>query len=294
MFHRARSITIGGLIAALTALLCTATPAQASGPGYYYAGAAQTGVSSNVTGIFANLWIANPYRQANSGEHTLMEVTGKNTATGDRVEVGWVKDGSGAGGPRLFIYYWVNGTAVNCYYGCAAWVDAASNPIDVGADLTSVAAGCNGTTTLGCVKKFGVQYAAGFACGASANSVWFYYDGLGIGCLPSSVFSASTTTFDVMQAFGEVYYGGASVPCTDLGNGKYATGGPLSASGPSYIGSIAYTGAGAPTPSMTIQPDTDSGAYTALSVGSPGNRTFAVGGPGRTSTGGTPGNPGSC
>lgn len=277
---------------AAVGVLVGGAPVYASGPGYYYAGAAQTGVGSAAKGISANLWIANPYMQANTGEHTLFEVAAKNSTTGDVVEVGWIKDGSGAGGPRLFAYYWTAGTPVNCYYGCAAWVDNGANPIDIGADLTSVAAGCNGSTTLGCVKKFAVQYFSGSACGASSNSYWFYYDSVAFGCLPSSVMTA--TTFDEMHAFSEVYYGGVTVPCTDAGNGKYATSGPLSASGPSYIGSISYTGTGAPTPSMTMQPDTDSGAYTALSVGSTGNRTFAVGGPGRTSTGTTPGNLGSC
>lgn len=276
------AVVLSGLIA---------TPAQAVTQ-YYYAGAAQAGVSSAAKGISANLWVANPYRQANSGEHTLMEVAAKNTSTGDSVEVGWVKDGTGTGGPRLFIYYNVAGVGVNCYYGCANWVDNAANPIDIGADLTTVAAGCNGTTTLNCVKKFAFQYFVGSACGASVNSLWFYYDSVAFGCLPGNVISA--TSFDEYHAYSEVYYGGATVPCTDAGNGKYATTGPLSASGPSYIGSISYTGTGAPTPSMTIQPNTDSGAYTALSVGSPGNRTFAVGGPGRTSTGATPGNAGSC
>ena len=283
---------LGAFLLITGAVLAGTTPAQAAGPGYFYAGAAEAGVGSAAKGISGKLWIANPYRQANSGEHTLMEVAAKNTTTGDSVEVGWVKDGTGAGGPRLFIYYNVAGVAVNCYYGCASWVDNAANPIDIGADLTTVAAGCNGSTTLNCVKPFTVQYFSTSGCGASSTSYWFYYDSTAFGCLPGSVMTA--TTFDEMHAYSEVYYGGATVPCTDAGNGKYATAGPLSASGPSFISSISYTGTGAPTPNMSIQPNTDSGAYTALSVGSPGNRSFAVGGPGRTSTGATPGNLGSC
>ena len=123
------AVALGSLLVGLS-IATVASPAQASGPGYYYAGAAQSLVASGITvpGISANLWIANPYMQANSGEHTLMEVTGKNNSTNDRVEIGWVKDGSGAGGPRLFIYYWVAGSPVNCYYGCAAWVARATTP----------------------------------------------------------------------------------------------------------------------------------------------------------------------
>jgi hypothetical protein len=156
-----------------------------------------------------------------------------------------------------------------------------------------VAAGCNGSTTLGCVKQFVFQYFSGVGCGGSTNSVWFYYDTVAIGCLPDTAVPG-TTTFDEYKAFGEVYYGGGgAAPCTDMGNGKYATA-TASASGSAFIASIGYTGTGAPTPSLTMAANTDSGAYTALSVGSPGNRIFTLGGPGRTSTGGTPGNAGSC
>lgn len=292
MYRAARNTAIG-LIAALVSLLCIASPAHASGPGYYYAGAAQTlPAGTTVTGVASKIWVANPYMQANSGEHTLMEIAARDSVNNNTIEMGWIKDGSGAGGPRLFVYYWKNGVAGNCYFGCTLWHDNGSNPIDVGADLATVAAGCNGTTTLNCVKQFTFQYVAS-ACGPAAAGVFFYYDNVNFGCLENGAIP-STTAFNTAQGFGEVYYGGATVPCTDGGNGKYAISGALSASGPAYFGSFSYVPSTV-TPSMTIQTNTDSGAYTALAItSSAGNRTFSAGGPGRTSTGATPGNTGSC
>lgn len=291
--YRAARITLGGVLAALVSLLCIAGPAQASGPGYYYAGATESGLTG-VTGINAKIWIGNPYRQANSGEHTLAELVLHDTVTNSTVEWGWIKDGSGAGGPRLFVYYWVTGTPVNCYYGCGGWHDNASNPIDIGADLTSVAAGCNGSTTLNCVKPFQIQYSS-TPCSIAPHGWYFYYDGVNVGCLQSNAVGGGFTAANETQAFGEVYYGGSTVPCTDMGNGKYATA-TATAGGSAFFASISYLGTAA-SPNLTLAtsvPQYDPGAYTVSSVGSPGNRTFTFGGAGRTSSGGTPGNTGSC
>lgn len=265
-----------------------AEPASATGPGYYYAGAAESGVSG-ATGIGAKIWVANPYIQCNTGEHSLMELAAKDTVTDNVIEYGWIKDGC-TGYPRLFTSYWKNGVWSGCFFACVGWQDNGSNPIDLGADLSTVATGCNGTTTLNCVKQFTFQYVVGSACGPAPNGVFFYYDNVNIGCFQSNLIPG-TGSFDQYQAFGEVYYNGSTVPCTDMGAfGRYASS-TLSASGSAYFGSISYTGSAPPTPNFSLNTTTDSGAYTAVRLS---GRVISIGGPGRTSTGGTPGNAGSC
>lgn len=264
--------------------------AALTGAGYYYAGTSQSGVSG-AKGVAAKVWVANPYVQCNSGEHSILEIAARDTVQNNTVEMGWVKDCATGGVPKLFIYYWQAGVPKACWFGCAAYVDNASNPIDAGADLSTVAAGCNGTTTLNCVKQFTFQYIVGSACGPAPNGVFFYYDNVNIGCLQSNAIPG-TTSFDEYKLFGEVYYAGATVPCTDMGNGKWPTS-TASATGAAYFGSASYTGTGAPTPSLSLAADTDSLAYTAVMVGTL-NRTFTVGGYGRNASGGSPGNIGSC
>lgn len=283
---RAFLARIGLILTVLACVAAYATPANASGPGYYYAGAVESSVSG-ANGIGAKIWVANPYIQCNTGEHSVMEITAKDTATGNVIEFGWIKDGC-TGYPRLFTSYWAAGVWSGCFFACTGWQDNGSNPINLGADLSTVAAGCNGTTTLNCVKQFTFQYIAS-ACGPSAAGVFFYYDNVNIGCFQSSLIPG-TSSFDQYQAYSEVYYAGTTVPCTDGGNGKYASS-TLSASGSAYFGSLSYTGTAPPTPNFSLNTITDSGAYTAVRLS---GRTISVGGPGRTSAGATPGNTGSC
>jgi hypothetical protein len=310
VFHRAaRTI---GLAAALVSLLCIGQPAQAThkkvvaphgslagpraaltGAGYYYAQGAEALAGTNtVAGISANLYIGNPYMQCNTGEHTLVEEALKD-ANGHAVELGWVKD-SCSGPPKLFASYWNNGWA-GCYYEGCGWVDVTpgNSADDLGRDLSSVAS----ATFPGNVKKFLIQYSSSFSCGASSSGWFFYYDNLGVGCLPSGLFTGGFATAKTTFAYGEVYYAGSTVPCSDMVNGKQGSSAvlPLDASDPGYIGSVAYV-APSPstlTPTLTLS-QTDSNAYTAFALGSTGNRTFTLGGPGYNSTGGTPGNTGSC
>lgn len=277
------------ILAGMAGLGVAASPAAASGPGLYYAGAQETGIS--VTGVKAKMRVSNPYRQANTGEHTLMEIIVQDHPGGspdNAAEFGWFKDGSGAGGPRLFTYYWTGGTGHSCYFGCTAWHDNAGNPIDLGADLTSVASSCVGSS-LACVKQFQIEYRAS-TCGASSSGTFMTYDNTDVGCIDSA--SLSSTTYDTAQGFAEVAYQGATLPCTDAGNGKYANSGPYSSLSPAVIQSFGYLGT-VTTPSLTLFA-TDINAYTAVANGSIGNTTYSVGGPGYTSTGGTPGNTGSC
>lgn len=288
---RAFLARIGLILCVLACVFAYGSPASAAGPGYYYAGAQQTGVNATLAkGIGAKLYVSNPYLQCNTGEHSLIELAATDTVTNNVIEFGWIKDGC-AGNPRIFASYWKNGVPSGCFFSCVGWIDNASNPIDLGADLSTVATGCNGTTTLACVKQFTFQYFVGSPCGPAPNGVFFYYDNVNIGCFQSNLIPG-TGGFDQYQAFGEVYYGGSTVPCTDMGAfGRYASA-TASASGSAFIGSISYTGSTPPTPNMTAGTVTDTGAYTVNVL--TGGRTVTLGGPGRTSTGSTPGNAGSC
>ena len=295
MSRAARNTMIGGLVATLVSLLCIASPAQASGPGYYYAGAYQVLTGTDTTkGIGGNMWVANPYVQGNSNEHSLMEIAVAD-ASGHAAEIGWVKDSSAAY-PRLFASVWTgSGTWAGCYFEGCGWVDATpgSSADDLGRDLSSVAS----ATFPGNVKSFSIQYSTAVACGASSGGWWFYYAGAGVGCYPDSVFTGSFTSANQGNAFGEVYYTGATVPCTDGGNGKDSSG-TLGASGPAYFGSLSWV---SPSPStlaidLTGTTVTVSAAYnvTLYTDVNGRHRTLGVGGPGYTSTGTTPGNTGSC
>jgi len=230
--------------------------------------------------------------QANTGEHTLMEIAVAD-ASGHAVEIGWTKDQSSGSVPKLFASAWSSsGTWLGCYFEGCGWVDATpgTSSDDLGRDLSTVAS----AAFPGNVKSFSIQYSTATSCGASSGGWWFYYDGAGVGCYPDSVFTGSFTTATVGQAFGEVYYNGSTVPCTDGGNGK-ASSGALGASGPAYIGSLSWvsTSPAGLVPNFTTSTPTASAAYNVTAVGTTG-RTFGIGGAGYTSTGTTPGNIGSC
>lgn len=273
-----------------------------SGSGYYYARGYENFDTSGKTvqGIFDNFLVAKPYIQCTAGEHSLIEASLQDT-TGHAVEIGWTVGGCTGGvpdPPKLFASVWTNtNTWAGCYFEGCGWVDwtPTNSADDLGRDLSSVA----NATFPSNVKKFGVQYVTGTnVCGTASSGWGFYYDNLGVGCYPSTVFTGTFTTATVTQSFGEVYYAGSTLPCSDMMNGKKGSsfnGLPIDATDPGYIGSVSYVNPQPTTfsPSLTLD-QSDSNAYDAYSIGSTGNRTFVLGGAGYNSTGGTPGNIGSC
>lgn len=275
-----------GLFVTFVSLLTLAGNAHASTT-YYYAGAFESSIS--VGGIKASMRVSNPYLQGNSGEHSLMEIAVRDDTPDTSVEFGWIKDQGAGGGPKLFTYYHDHGTKVACWFGCAAWHDNAGNATNLGTDLSTVATSCVGSS-LACIKQFQIEYRAS-ACGASAAGIFLTYDGTDVGCLDSA--SVTSSTFTTSFAYGEVYYAGGTVPCTDMGNGKFGNSGPYNSLSPAVIQSVTYLGT-ATNPNLSFLTPTDTNAYTAVGNGSTGNRTFSVGGPGYTSTGTSPGNTGSC
>jgi hypothetical protein len=271
------------------------------GSGYYYGDAQQVLSGGSYTkGLSANVYIASPYVQcsaSNPSEHSIMELAIADSL-GNTVEMGWYRDCASSSGPmnatRLFITYWNNGVWCGAYVGgagtsCPLYVDNGSNPVNAGSSLASYAS----ATYPANIKAMSFYYTTG-ACGAASAGWFFYFDSVNVGCVPPTAFTGGFSTATVSHAFGEVYYGGSNVPCTDMGNGvdpSLATG----ASGPSAFFSVGYISpnpAGT-TPNLTLS-STDTNAYSAVSLGSTGNRSFKVSGKGYNSTGGLPGNTGSC
>ena len=285
-------------------------PSPFTGPGYYHVGASEvlTGTDS-AGGTSSKMYVAKPFIPAAScvsgGDHSLMELAMRDTA-GNVVEVGWAAEPSAFGDckPRLFASTWKgNGSGGATWNGCydahaasCYFIDNSSNPIDLGADLTSVANLCAGVN-LNCVKVFQAYWSAS-SCGPASSGIIITYDGSSVGCFYSPAFYNNITpsSWTVFQGFGEVYYSGPTKPCTDMGNGIAPTV-ALGATGPAYIGPVAFAN---PSPATlttayTAQTSTDGPAYDVGSV--LGGKTFATSGRGYTWNGSawvTPGLTNAC
>ena len=221
-----------------------------------------------------------------------------NGGTNNSAELGWVVYPAVFGDcdPHLFASAWSNGTWCGSYTGVGCnWVDNGAVATNLGANLATTAALCNGAS-LACVKQFNLFW-SNTACGAAADGWWVQYDGLSIGCFTPSAFTGTFHSAQRFQAFGEYYYSGATVPCGDMGNGKDPTL-ALGNTGPAYFGSVSLA---SPSPStlltdLTANTSTAPAAFDVkLYVDVNGkHRTLATSGAGYTSTGTTPGNAGSC
>lgn len=269
----------------------TVPPSPFTGPGYYYAGARQilTG-TDRADGLAASMYVSNTYVQNNAGEHSLYELAAQGP-TGNTVEFGIVRFGTG--NIKLFGSTWNAGVWNGCYDGSTPlcfFVDNTSNPIDLGADLSATAALCNGTS-LACVKKFAMYWSVA-SCGPAASGWRLDYDNVNVGCYMPNAFTGGFTNAQQFQAFGEVYYGGATKPRTDMGNGKDPNL-ALGNTGPAYIGSVSLVNAFPSTvlTDLTANTSTDTAAYDLkLYVDANGkHRTLAVDGAGYNAAGGLPG-----
>lgn len=271
-------------------------------PNYQYAAGVQTFTGGATVGGFgANVMVTKPFLNSGAtGCHTLVELAAQGGGSyGDIVEIGATVDPTVNGGssdPHLFVYHWVNG-ATTCYNGCG-WVDNSTNPINAGSSLASVAS----ATFPANVKQFNIQYDAAATCGAVTGAWVLGYAGLGIGCFPKTLWTTPTfTSATRIQAFWEVASTG-TVDCSDMGQlGRQGSSAvlPLDASDPAYIGSITLTN---PSPAATanvipfVLPASGSGnSVLGFTGGSPSvTRTITGGGTGTNSSGGLPGNAGSC
>jgi hypothetical protein len=269
---------------------------------YQYAAGAQTFTGgANVGGFTANAMVTKPFLNSGAtGCHSLVELAVQSgTTLGDIVEVGVTVDptvNGGSSNPFLFVYHWKNGSTT-CYNGCG-WVDNGSNPINAGANLLSVST----ATFPANIKKFNLVHDTSVMCGSSSGGWWAGYDNVYLGCFPDSEWAAPAPTFTTgtaIQAFWEVASTG-TVDCSDMGQqgrqGSAATL-PLDASDPAIISSITLTN---PSPAATanvipfVSPGSGSGNSIQGFATSGFTRTIAGGGTGTNSSGGLPGNAGSC
>jgi hypothetical protein len=299
-----------GALVGLTVLLGIPTSAMATppGPGHRYAGVYQSFTGTDyIRGLAANIWVAKPFVGAND-QFSLMELAVQD-ANGSAVEVGWAANPAvfGDSKPRLFSCVWDGDTGLTmtgCWNGSGVntgWFDNSSNATDLGSDLTTIANGCDGVSTLACVKRFQVKWVSGIgACSFVANGWEIDFDNQKVGCWMGNKWSqvghTSMTNANAALAYAEDSYTGTGQPTTDLGNGQYGDAAVLSATGPAYIGSLALV---SPNPStmtanFAINPGGQDTAAYRVGIPSNGNGTitacspdgihsvctFGIGGPG--------------
>lgn len=170
---------------------------SASSSGYLYAGSDQFGSSD---GAWTYMDVADPYL-APSDSHTLGELAVESTDGQQIVEVGWTVDRglNGDTQPHLFVYHWVNGQET-CYNGCGYVAT------DFAVPGMALATG---------KREFGIEH---------MNGRWYIgIDSKWIGYFPDSLWGNSYTKAGLVQAFGEVSVANPGFPCTDMGNGDYAS-----------------------------------------------------------------------
>lgn len=292
--------------AAITLVGLGAAPALATTTTFVYAGGNQIlGAGQSAGGASAKLLVAEPYEDTTNDGHSLMEVGARNTATGDAIEIGWTVDAALNGGSTqafLFTGAWDGGVFLGYNATATGYVDNSANPINAGANLHSVATNPTFTSR---IKEFLIQYDNTVACGSDPTGGWWVrYDGVYVGCYQNSIWGAGAfTSVNDAEYFAEVpTFRTSGKPCSDEGNGKPANTAvlPLDATDPAFFASTSWVNsspAGIASVNTLFTKDSNgvntSAAYGSFSL-SATNRTFAVGGYGFTSTGGTPGNYNAC
>jgi len=299
MRNKIRAALIAFAVVALG--LGFASPAEAATTYYYVAGQQFLPAGVTTGGVSANLPITQTYVNTSELGHSLFEIdVEKGTGVNRQLVEFGVDHGAlefGDTKPRLFAGIWVNGVFQGCYAEGCGYIDftPADSTDDLGIDLSSYAS----LTWPNYNKQFQIIY--GGTCSPSgASGWWLRFNGNYLGCFPDTIWSsagASFTSGTAIQAWGEVVTQGTNRPCSDMAGGKAGSSvvAPLDASDPDYIGTVSLLNpvpAGTATSLNLVQ--TDSSIYSYGTVGSTGNRTFAVGGAGANSTNGTPGIIGNC
>jgi hypothetical protein len=292
----ALSLVIGGIFV-------FSSPAAATDTYYYVGGQQVLAAGTTALGVSANVYLP-PTGYLNTAElgHSIVELDAEkgSGATRQIVEFGITRDQQVFGDTKLHLFasYWINGVWSNCWVeGCGNWQDATpgTSTDDLGRDLSADAA----LTFPNNVKAFLIQYDPTTTCGSTAGGWWLKYITTFVGCYPDDNWTAAGTSFTAatkIQVFSEVVTQLANRSCSDAVNGKQGSSvvAPLDATDPGYVGSVSLA---SPTPATATSLSlyqTDSTIYSYGTIGSTGNRTFALGGPGATSTNTTPGNIGSC
>lgn len=260
------------------------------GGGYKYAGQHE---AHNGVGVSVSVRVQNPYISGGAGNHSLteadVELSVDNTADGivnpkrNIVEVGITKDNGVCASTTskfcVFVFAWANG--VPGAYNGGGFVEYTAYCSTVGA----ICAGDDAASWVGTSKHYVIQYFnAAWWIGIENNWIGWFPDSKWTGATPPvNTFKGIT---DYIQNFGEVYTAGTS--CDDMTNGLYADNNVAPFSG--NVASAGYVGEPVTNVNM-VTFATHPALYSANHLSA---RSTTIGGPGETSTGVTPGNPGSC
>lgn len=257
-----------------------------AGPYYHYATGNQSHSAGAADGVAGYMLVSNPYYDSTHDSHTLGEIAIQDTATGNRVELGWTREtavcGISATNPCLFVY-WANAGVGQCYNtSCAGYVDLPGG-VNAGDAITGSP-----------ISKY-------FLITHSVNAWYIQYDGANIGYFPDNIFTGGFSSANRTLGFGEVAtrptaYGPSGTSCSDMGTGilpgtagratistmsYHATGGAWTAS-TLTLSKTTTTGLSIPAGSWDIQPYSGS------------VRSFYYGGPMWNSAGTAAGTTGSC
>lgn len=234
---------------------------------YHYAYAQSTVPGSPEPYFQSYILISNPTLPSGSyTSHTLGQLSvqaGSNSGSykDNIAEVGWVREPTAFGDDhvRLFGSCWRLNAWAGSYTGGCGWVDNASNPVNLGADLTSAPGGLN---LIGQTKKFAIQYSA-TACGSAAAGQWVWFNTDWVGCWPTDSGSGHFSSYfiggEFDQAFGEIYKDWWT--CIGMGNDIYPT---TSTSGAAYFNTLSWATSGAANGTFTTPAATDPAAWGVL------------------------------
>lgn len=271
------ALSVLGLVAAaalITALPAAAAPTAAAPTGHHapegvpsfgranslpfpptsflYADANQLATAD---GTFANITIEQPV-VGPQDFHSNAEIAAESADGKQIVEIGWIVDHNlnGDGQPHLFVFHWVDGVGA-CYNACG-WVPSARAPFFAGQALPA-----------GATFRFAIQHVTGGTPGWQLS-----LNGIPFGEFPDSLWNGTYTQLGLAQWFGEVAASAAQPPCTQMGDGEFASS-PTSAEF-SDIGFV-----NGPAVNFTATVVTNPALYTLDQVAS---NAFHFGGPGNS------------
>lgn len=216
---------------------------------FLYADAAQF---ASANGAFANITVEQPV-VGPQDFHSNAEIAVESQDGKQVVEIGWIVDHNlnGDGLPHLFVFHWIDGVDT-CYNGCG-WVPFARAPFFAGQALP-----------VGATMRFTIQHVTAGTPGWQLS-----LNGIPIGVFPDTEWHGTFTHLDLAQWFGEVAASASQPPCTQMGDGEFASS-PTAA---------AFTGVGlvnGPATNFSTSV-TNPGLYT---VNRTASDAFRFGGPG--------------
>ena len=198
-------VAVAALTTAVPAAAATARPRSAPFPPttFLYADANQLATAD---GTFADVTVEQPV-VGPQDFHSNAEVAAESADGRQIVEIGWIVDHNlnGDGQPHLFVFHWINGVGA-CYNGCG-WVPLARAPFFAGQAMP-----------VGATVRFQIQHVT------SGTPGWqLSVDNIPIGEFPDSEWNGTFTRIGLAQWFGEVAASASQPPCTQMGDGAFAS-----------------------------------------------------------------------